>query len=393
MKPRYYVQIDILKAIAIISVLIMHASGKFLMNSLKLSTLVSSTPSNPLITTSIIHFNQITFINILESLKVLTIWQAVPVFFVLIGITWGMSFKRRNIISFKDIYLVDYFKSRIKRLYFPYIILFIISVICGYLILNLIGNISINFSLMNLVGNFPFSDRPMLGSYFVTLILEMIFIFPIIYISYIKFPRLTIILILLIDFFYQCFAFYIDSTYYSIFFIRILSAIVIGIWISNQDFKLDNSLDLKYRIKNFLKNYKIFIMISLIGMLYLFSWYLLYRGYISSLFYPIPYINSKLDFVGSQNFISFIYTGFLIVLGLIIFPNSNNNKLLNTISLIGKASYHIFLIQILYFALFPYTNFSLINNYFLIIFMDIIICLVLGIGFYKFEKILSNLLI
>lgn len=395
MKPRYYLQIDILKAFAIIAVIITHSYIKLATIAQSSDNVIALTISNPMVTNSIIQLNHITFFNIIEALKIFCIWQAVPIFFVLIGVTWGMSFRRHNYATLKDVYKSSYLKNRLKRLYFPYILLLIISIVIGVIIL-----ITSDINIFNyitpriLIGYLPISEISY-GSYFIALILEMIFIFPLIYVSYIKFPKLTIISAILIDIFYQCYAFYFNPALYDIFFVRIISAVVIGLWISNQDFKLDKSIDLKNRAKNFLKNYKIFIFLSLIGITYLSLWYFTYKGYISSSFYPIPYLNDKFNTLGYQNVLSFIFAGFLTVIALIVFPNSTKSKLVEKIALIGKASYHIFLIQILYFSLFSLcyliADAPLLTKMFLIL-GDVILCVILGLVFYYAEKRLANFL-
>ena len=95
MKARYYLQIDILKAFAIIAVVIMHSFDK-LTSTLISNEQTSSIAVNSLTSTSIIQINHISLIGIIESVKIFTLWQAIPIFFIIMGITLGMSFKRHN---------------------------------------------------------------------------------------------------------------------------------------------------------------------------------------------------------------------------------------------------------------------------------------------------------
>lgn len=394
MKPKYYLQIDILKAFAIISVIIIHSFDK-LTATLISNDQTSSIAVNSLNTTSIIQINHITFIGIIESVKIFSLWQAIPIFFIVMGITLGMSFKRRKYSNLKEIYSKNYFKSRFIRLYFPYIVLLLITVILGVLILiatniNLFGN----FSLYTLVGYIPLNG-PNFGSYFITLVLQVIFVFPLIYIAYMRNPKITLISVVIIDLTFQILAYYyVSPLLYSICIIRFISALTIGLWISDHDFNLDNSLDILSKVKIFLLNNKLFIFLSLIGILYLSLWYLLYEGYLISLFYPLPYLNNKFATFGCQNVLSFVYVALLIILAFIIFPNKSKSRTLNQIGIIGKASYHIFLIQILYFTIFSLSNIlstSIIINKILIILGDVLLCIILGILFYYLEQKFSSL--
>jgi len=247
-------------------------------------------------------------------------------------------------------------------------------------------------SLLILVGFFPLNGLNW-GSYFITLVLQLVFVFPLIYLAYMKNPKLTLISAVIIDITFQILAYYyISSSAYSICIIRFISALIIGLWISDH-FNFDNSLDMLNKVKIFLLNNKLLIFLSIIGIVYLTVWYFLYQEYISSFLYPIPYLNSKFGIFSCQNILSFVYAALLIILGLLIFPNNSKSRILNKLGIIGKASYHIFLIQILYFSIFSMSNIiislTLINKI-LIIFGDVLLCTMLGVLFYYLEQKLSN---
>lgn len=395
MKARYYLQIDILKAFAIIAVVIMHSFDK-LTSTVISNEQTSSIAVHSLTSTSIIQINHISLLVIIESVKIFTLWQAIPIFFIIMGITLGMSFKRHNYTSLKDIYSKNYFKSRFIRLYFPYILLLLITFILGVLIflttnINQFGNLS----LYTIVGFIPLKG-PNYGSYFITLVLQVVFVFPLIYMAYMKNPKLILISAAIFDITFQIVAYYyLNSLLYSLCIVRFISALIIGLWISDQDFDFENPLNRLSKLKNFVITNKLLLYLSIIGIIYLTIWYFLYEGYLTSSFYPIPYLNNNFGIFGCQNVLSFVYTAFLISLGFLIFPNNFKSRILNKIGIIGKASYHIFLIQILYFTLFSMSNFinpiTLLNKI-LIIFGDIILCVLLGVMFYYLEQKFSSIL-
>lgn len=395
MKNRYYLQIDLIKAFAIIAVLLMHSFDNiliFINSNVQITPIISTGLTN----NSIVHINQLSLLGILGSLKVFTLYQAVPIFFVLMGITIGMSFNRHNYKNLREIYSKNYFKSRFKRLYFPYILLLTFSLIIGSSILIITGkNLFVAPSFLTLIGLLPLKG-PNLGYYFVTIVLQVIFIFPMIYVFYQRNSKLTIFASLVIDLSFQLISFYYYNFNSYLFIFRFISALTIGLWISEQNFNLDEKLSKLSKIKEFYSNYKFFITLTVIGIIYLALWYFFYQSYLKSCFYPLPYLNGKYLTFSCQNMFSFVYDGLIIILGLILLPNITKNKIINFMGLIGKASYHIFLIQILFF------NFSLfiscfggqlLINKLVIISCDIIFCIIIGIIFYISEKQIYDYLV
>ena len=69
-----------------------------------------------------------------------------------------------------------------------------------------------------------------------------------------------------------------------------------------------------------------------------------------------------------------------------------NDRLKNTVIIIGKASYHIYLVQMFYYFM-PISN-SLIAKFGLkaTLFFNELICITIGIAFYKIESIIINFL-
>lgn len=389
-ETKYYLQIDLLKGFAIISVLIMH-SFDIVTGTTGLSTLIVSSSLN---SASFIQMNPISLFGLIQTIKVLSLWQAIPLFFVMMGITLGMSFKRHNYFSLKETYSKTYFRSRFIRLYFPYVILFVISVILA-LVTVILFNLEIftNLSVLNFVGYLPIVG-PNFGLYFITLVFEVIFIFPIIYLAYKKNPKLTLIIVVIIDIIYQIIAFYyINDFINSICIIRFISALTIGLWISDQSFNFNNSVDKLITIKNFIIDYKVLVSLAIIGFFYLLLWYFFYMGYLTSYLYPIPYLNHNFSIFSCQNVISFFYISVLIILGFLIFPNKSRNILIIKLSDVGKVSYHIFLIQIIYFnffyIFFPVNNLSTIDKLTIIV-GNVLISIILGFLFYYVEQKISS---
>lgn len=353
---KHYLQIDLLKGIAIIFVIILHLLPINITNT-----------SNALLMSSYLTINNSVLINLALNL---TLYQAVPIFFVLMGLNMGSSFKRRNYVYFNQLYSKEYFKSRFDRIVIPFIFIFIISLIFSYAIK---GNILIGY--FTILGLLPFTGP---GNYFISILLQFIIIFPLLYLLYRYNPLLTLISCFVINFIFEIAASMIpflsnNSYLYAASILRYLFLIVLGLWASD-NFKLDKIIHNKYIIIGLL-----------IGIFYIF---------INSLFslnFPCfqPYW-------GIQNILSSFYPFIICILGIKYFPNNSINKTVNFVGYIGKASYHIFLMQILFFGLFWLLIIKLnMNNipYYLIIFSFfgiISFVILLGLLFFKMHNKLVN---
>ncbi|MFZ3385362.1 MAG: acyltransferase family protein, partial [Candidatus Methanoperedens sp.] len=97
MHHSYIPQIDLLKGVAIISVIIQHSVTK----------------------------NQLS-----QTLSQFHIWQAIPIFFIVMGFTSMIYFsqKKINIMSFD---WSNYLAGRYTRILIPYLIIFFISLLYG----------------------------------------------------------------------------------------------------------------------------------------------------------------------------------------------------------------------------------------------------------------------
>lgn len=338
---KYYSQLDILKGLAIVAVIIGH-----------------SLP------------NQFCVI-----LTTFTTGIAVPVFLFIMGLNAAMSYKRREYSTFNEMYDKDYLKSRFLRLVPPFLFIFIISLLMGLLIHK-----SLYFGFFTLIGFLPLTGP---GNYFITIIFEFVLLFPLLYFFYRKNPKLILSITFILSFIFEIVAnqsvFFSNNSYiYSANILRYIFLITLGLWTAD-NFDPTN-LTIIFR-----NNY-------IIG------------GFVLSLIYMVLFAIFKLKFSffqpswQPQNVISFFYP-FLICLVAITYLPSVPGKISSIFALFGKASYHIFLLQIVIFAII--LNSGLILNHFslmgghnlLIIFtiiINLIIILSLGVLFFKLETRLTT---
>ncbi|MBX0334675.1 acyltransferase [Pontibacter sp. HSC-14F20] len=323
---QHFQQIDILKGLAIIAVLLLH--------SLSREQLVA-------------------------SYAVFHIWQAVPVFMVLMGLNLGMSYGSKT-LHFNQLYTPHYFQKKALRIIFPLLFIFIISLVAGYYWQQVYGLDVYTLGWKNLIGVLPVSGK---GNYFITLLLQSLLALPLIGYTFHRWPVLTTLVLVLTEIAFQVAAYQIsyfgeDRYLYDAALFRYLSAIALGLWLSS----LVTTANKRY------------------------SWLLVFAGIASGVYlyffqyhdWSLPCIRTEWQ---AQLFLTFPYAALLIFLGMLAFPQQSDHAAPRSMAIIGKASYHIFLVQVLYFGLIQ--NDSNIS-------LNLAVCLLTGLLFYWLESQLSK---
>lgn len=314
MKSYHLLQIDILKGLAIIAVLLWH-----------------SVP---------IDIQQ-------KTLFEFYIGQSIPIFLVLMGLNYGMSFSRKRYHQSSSVYSRKYLLKQFKRFVIPFLLAFVASLIIGYWRFLLTGMNRLRLNRYLLWGRLPL---PGPGNYYISLLGQFTLLFPLLYKLYRARPRLTLILILAADLGFQILTSYyfpFASMTYIIF--GYLSPIGLGIWLSTNRRLLSPRNKLMFIAGIFSLGYLILnrLICANLTCLYFPNW-------------------------TTQNVFSSFYAAALVMLGLHFLPRRRISWL-NPLGFVGRASFHIFLTQIIYFSLNPFQ----------FVVMDVLICLGLGSLFYK----------
>ncbi len=321
-------QIDVIKGFAIISVIILHSVDEKAL---------------------------------LKTYSVLHIWQAVPIFMVLMGLNTGMSvFNKKP--EFSELYTKTYFKKKFDRIVVPFLIIFGLSIVLGFIWYWLTDQYKIEFRTSNLMGVLPV---PGPGNYFITLTFQSILLLPIIKYGFKWHPFATIISLVVLEVAFLLLSdnlqlFTRNKYLYSAAFPRYFSAIAFGLVLSKLVFRQARATK-----------------ITLIASTALIS-----GVYLLEIMYGdlnLPLIKEEWK---TQNVLTFSYAAFAIFLLFKALPSQSNFKFLKFLAVLGKSSYHIFLIQIIYFGL--------INNRFNLI-LNLLICLTLGYVFCRYEKSVRQL--
>lgn len=317
-------QIDVIKGLAIVMVLLLHS---------------------------------LTRKDLLASFAIYHIWQAVPLFMVIMGLNLGLSVHAKS-PQVNELYTKVYFLKKATRILTPYFIVFLVCVPTGLAWEWVQKEDVLSFSSLTWVGVLPVTGR---GNYFITLLLQSIILLPIIGYAFSRKPILTTGMLVALEITFQLWAAgfspFNQNTYlYDAAFPRYLTAVAFGLWIARF---VKRSPSWQFVIP--------LVASALLSIVML--WLLAYNGLdMSAVLRPAWNL---------QHMLTFGYAALLIWLAIRILPASSNILPLRLLAETGKASYHIFLVQVVYFGLAQ-------QQY--AIWANLITCLMLGYFFFRVEK-------
>jgi len=269
------------------------------------------------------------------------LWEriSIPVFLVILGFNMGNSFKQKGDQTLRQLYSKEYFKRKFLRYIVPFLILYLITTLYGLIWyrFDITAMYHSQFypshGFMNLfIGIMPFWGP---GNWYLPLLFQSILIMPLLYRGFTKKPVVTLILCFIIELAMQLTVFFFIgeiTTWQEVHILNMfmlsalfyLSAIGLGMWFSFGHEIQHN--------RNF------------------FMWFL----YPISLVYLVAYqffgfrymIGNVPLLRGDYHFLVFPYSAFLFLIAMRFLPQKSERRISKAISLIGKSTYHILLIQI-----------------------------------------------
>jgi peptidoglycan/LPS O-acetylase OafA/YrhL len=408
--PRHLFQIDLLKGVAILLVLVAHTFGTPISDFASAQVLGTPAPQPFFnITPSSVLSNLGVLLSPFTTLSALTTQQAIPVFLIIMAFNYGLSYQRRLYSHLTDIYTRNELLRRFRRFFAPFLITFIGSLIVGAVLLYSSDKNIFYINSLNLIGILPIKGP---GNIFITLIFEFILLFPILYVFYRRKRILTILVSFGIALAFELATahLYQWSIIYQASIIRFLPTIVLGLWISEHQ-------------NLWQKRNEWILFFGFFSVLYLI---------ITSQFQAAIFVlgMSFQPHVASQNLFASFYPALVLLFCISYFPKSAkdsnrratnaapNAKLpplylqitaakrcvkaaatqlstmvLRATALAGKASYHIFLVQIVYFGVLG-GSLVQINSLadalrpqgVLLGICYVLLCLGIGIAFYYVEN-------
>lgn len=270
------------------------------------------------------------------------LWErmSIPIFLIILGFNMGNSFARKGHQYLSELYSWEYFKRKFWRFIFPYIILYIVSTTAGFIIYeeNFTDTFNDNWFLEYIVYQKTLFEGP--GNWFIPVLFQSILLLPLMYKIFSVVPRLSLILCFIIEICFHLFLFafvgklnsmedWLIEINFRYIILLYLSAIGMGFWFSR-----DHDLFSK-------KNLFVWILFP-IAVIYMVAW---------------QFFDYRLEIDGSgivrgdYNYFTFIYAAFIILIVMKVLPKNPKNMVSKFFTTIGRASFHIYLVQDVYFAI------------------------------------------
>jgi peptidoglycan/LPS O-acetylase OafA/YrhL len=286
-------QIDLLKAVAIVAVIVMHA-----------------------MTTRALE----------EPWGAFHVWQAVPIFVILLGMNAAQSVQRRGRLD-----VGEYYRSRVRRLMPVWVV--ILLAVAGGLVTG-----RGDFRLFNLTGWLPLNGP---GNYFIVIVLEFTLLFPLLWWAWRRSPVATLIGLSVVELAWhlifqasgkleaagagEWWFFYTSSL------VHWIGGVALGMWLAaNPDI--------------FARRNRWILVLAIPAVVYL------------AIFSATSSDTTILP--DQQNIIAWPYAALLVMAGIKWLP-ATGGLILRGLGTIGRASLHIFLVQMLWYGqAFHYVSFG-----------------------------------
>ncbi|WP_414839712.1 acyltransferase family protein [Carnobacterium sp. TMP28] len=277
------------------------------------------------------------------------ILQAVPLFLIIAGFNNTMSYERHRFETLIDLYQPILLLKKLNRILLPAVLAYLCQMAIG----PFIGKEASIFFYLFGRGGF--------GGFFISIMIQLIFFLPFLYYLAKRNHHLMLLISFLVNLGFELASDSLDLPpfLYRLFFFRYLFAIALGIWFY------------------FVQEEKKALFIIRIGA-FLSIVYLIFVHYFG---YTGPFYSFDTAWKG-QDPLTFFYPLFLFYLGLTYLPKLRWNRLYEGLARLGKQSYHIFIVQMVYF----WISASYIDKTQSILIIDLASCLIIGSAYYHLEN-------
>ena len=282
--------------------------------------------------------------------------MAVPMFMIISGYVGAMSFSRKGIEKLEEAFSINSILSKCIRFLIPFFIAYLIEVCVEMFILK--NNLTSLILMFFTGGKGP-------GSYYFPVMIQFVFLFPLIYICIQRKGFVGLIILFLVNAFYEFFQriYGVNEQCYRLLLLRYVFVIGFGcyIYIKQQE-----------RIK------KIWGFITfIIGTLFIFL---------------VEYTTYEPKIIIYWTRTSFIACLYIIPIAYFVL-RSKLKMQIYPLEILGKSSFNIFLTQMVYYSYATGFVYKYISNVVLRNCVNLFICCSFGILFYYFETRLTKKII
>lgn len=287
-------------------------------------------------------------------------WYAVCIFLIMSGYLMSGTLDRSK-HPFASWYAFSNLASRICRFYLPLIPVFVLALLYKVFILDK------SYSLLEVVVRFFLGGfKP--GSYYVVILAELVLLFPLVHYVVRKYRFKGVMICTVFTFAYDILATCLgmNPILYKFLIFRLTTHIAFGVYARYADYKREKARNL---------------ILFIIGLIYAVC--CMY----TDIYNPPVFFQWQEASFPTAFFLYPVIMWFMNEFGDIRYTES---KLSGYTLAFAGATYHIFLIQLLYFTTIGFALNEYINNAFLTLGMNVIITVPLGIVYFKFTCPLEN---
>ena len=279
--------------------------------------------------------------------------MAVPVFMIVSGYVGVLSYRNHNVNSFSDAYKMKNIIRKAIRYTVPFVIIVAWQLLDPNVKINASGVLShLRWFLNGTVGQ---------GSYYYPILIQLIFIFPVIYFIIERNGKKGLWICLIINATYELlkWSYGMNDECYRLIVFRYIFVIAVGVYASKHALNMIES-----------------IVLTIIGGAFL--------GITTSGLY-IPHI------ITSWTSTCFIAVMWIVPVTVWVIRNASIR--LKPIELIGRASYNIFWVQMIYYRSYRVKMVPLFSQWPVELFAGMGICIVVGYVFYITESKITRLIV
>jgi peptidoglycan/LPS O-acetylase OafA/YrhL len=262
---------------------------------------------------------------LIDGWAVLHVGQAVPIFFVVMGMNAVSSLGRRGQPSLRALYTRGYLAGRAERLLLPFAVVWVLALVGG----AIDGGLA--WGPLMLAGVLPLAGP---GNYFVTIAFEFAIVFPALYVLFVRAPRAWLVACFAAAAAFELAAPHVsflvgDGVYaYDASILRYMGQIALGAWIAlaARDGRVRDGW---------------IVLLAPVSVAYLI---VLHES-------PSAFDWLHSGFGISTNFISAFYAAGLVIAAMRLLPDRVSRAPAVALAELGRASWHVFLVQIVWFVL------------------------------------------
>lgn len=288
-RPGRVVEIDLLKGLAIISVIIIHTWYQPILYGI-------GAP--------------------------FSIGQAVPVLILIAGFTSAYAYLRYDAKTIRECYEPSLITRRLRRIIQPFVLIWIIQILIAVLLLGQ------SYTILSLVINFVSGGNGP-GSFFIPLIIQHIFIVPVLFLLALRYPGTMLAVTFVLDLIMEILMISagIPSSMTELFYARYLFAGALGVYLATA------SRPRAWMIATG----------GIAGFLYI---------YLTNYTRLFPALVPANITDGVSHAPAYLWTLVVVTVGFAVLPKKALTRVCRSLALVGKSSLHIFLVQMTVFWYF-----------------------------------------